>query len=119
MGWFLPMFHTRRGARLVPGSGMVLSYCGLPEAGRCVGAYIARVIDILAQMRFFDGGVVIIVVVINTNKCVAALKHAQGEGRTDETCGSSDEVLDTHGFKLKGATDILLQLLYLPPKKQT
>jgi len=80
---------------------------------------IAGVIDMPAQTRFFDGGVVIIVVVVNTNNCVAALKQAQGEGRTDEACGSSDELLDTHRFKLKGATDMRLQLLYLPPKKRT
>ena len=72
-----------------------------------------------SQTCFFDGGVVIIVVVVNTNNCVAALKQAQGEGRTDEACGSSDELLDTHRFKLKGATDMRLQLLYLPPKKRT
>ena len=40
--------------------------------------------DMACQARLFDGGVVIIVVVVNANNLVAAFEQTQGECRADE-----------------------------------
>jgi len=71
---------------------------------------VVDVIGMPGQSRFFDCGVVIIVVIVNANNRVAALKQTQGESRADEAGGTGDEVGDGHRLKLTGATGMHLWL---------
>ena len=71
---------------------------------------VVGVISMPGQTRFFDGGVIIIVVVVNANNRVAAFKQTQDKGRADEASGAGDEVGDIHRFKPTGATSMCLWL---------
>ena len=71
---------------------------------------VVGVIGMPGQARFFDGRVVIGVVVVNANNRVAAFEQTQGEGRADEAGRAGDEVGYIHRFKLTDATGMRLRL---------
>ena len=51
---------------------------------------VVRVIGMTSQTSFFNGGVIIIVMVVNANDLVAAFKQAQSKSRADKASGPGD-----------------------------
>jgi len=71
---------------------------------------VVGVISMPGQTRFFDGRVIIVVVVVNADNLIAAFEQTKGEGRADEASGTGDEVGYIHKFKLTVATSMRLRL---------
>ena len=71
---------------------------------------VVGVIGMPSQTRFFDGGIIIIVVVVNADNLIAAFEQTKDEVRADESSGTGDKVGNIHKFKLIGAIGMRLRL---------